>query len=232
MDPKPGTFDAAAGSNVALIAELGPDILSVLDAEGRLVYNSPQAARIHGWDPSEMIGRNTMDYIHPDDVPAVDAAFAQLFTNPSEPVLVRYRYRHKSGGWTQMEATGRNLLADPRVNGIVAVSRDVTPREVQAPIRVPRGSFDPARAVVETPEGDVSLTPIEARALAYLAARPGEWVRPERLLEEVWGYSRNSRSRTVYATIDRLRRKIGHDPHRPAGLLSRRQSGYAFAPSD
>lgn len=42
VDARPGIAALNA------VAELGPDILSVIDADGTLVYNSPVAERIHG----------------------------------------------------------------------------------------------------------------------------------------------------------------------------------------
>ena len=44
--------------------------------------------------------------------------------------LVEYRFRHKSGEWRTLEATGTNLLDDPAVGGIVINSRDVTERKL------------------------------------------------------------------------------------------------------
>ena len=47
--PAPPVVDARPGiAALNAVAELGPDILSVIDADGTLVYNSPVAERIHG----------------------------------------------------------------------------------------------------------------------------------------------------------------------------------------
>lgn len=221
---------------VRAIAELSPDILSVMDAEGRLLYNSPAAERIHGWRVSDMIGRSTMEYIHPDDQAAVQAAFARLFSAPSEPVLVRYRYLHRDGRWTSMEATGRNLLDDPRVNGIIAVSRDLGASRVEPPdapsegVRLSDRTYDRARRVVVTVAGEEALSPTESRLLEHLLARPGQFHSIDELLRDVWGFTASVRSRTVYATIDRLRKKLEPDPAHPRHIASRSGLGYAFIP--
>lgn len=218
------------------VAELSPDILSVMDAEGRLLYNSPAAERIHGWRVDDMLGRSTMEYIHPEDQAVVQAAFGRLLAEPSEPVLVRYRYLHRDGRWTPMEATGRNMLDDPRVNGIIAVSRDLGVPRVESPgapreaVRLADRTYDRARRVVVGPAGEETLSPIEARLLEHLVARPGRFHTTDELLRDVWGYTGSVRSRTVYATVDRLRKKLEADPARPRHLASRAGLGYAFVP--
>jgi len=107
------------------------DILSILDAQGNLTYNSPAAQRIHGFSPEEMVGRNTMDLIHPDDREAVQKTFQAILAAPGARGVVRYRYACKDGRWVDMEAVGVNYLDDPTVRGIVTNSREITER-VQA----------------------------------------------------------------------------------------------------
>ena len=107
------------------------DILSILDAQGNLTYNSPAAQRIHGFSPEEMVGRNTMEFIHPGDREAVQKAFRAILAAPGARGVVRYRYACKDGHWVDMEAVGVNLLDDPTVRGIVTNSREITER-VQA----------------------------------------------------------------------------------------------------
>lgn len=213
---------------LAAVADLAPDVVSVIDAEGVLLYNSRAAERIHGYPPSEMVGRNTMDWIHPEDRPAIEAAMAALLANPDDPVRVRYRFRHRDGSWTLMEATGQNRLADERVRGIIAVSRDLTPRLPGRPLPVGVGSYDPAHRRVLSETGIVPLTPVEARLLEYLASRPGQITSSDELLREVWGYGDGVRSRTVYATMSRLRAKLEPDPANPVCILNLPGHGYSY----
>lgn len=104
------------------------DILSLLDGEGRLLYNSPAAQRLHGFPPEFFADRNTFDLIHPDDAPRVSDAFTRCLANPVEPVQVRYRYARADGGWMWMEAVAINRLDDPSVQAVVVNSRDIGDR--------------------------------------------------------------------------------------------------------
>lgn len=105
------------------------DIVSLLDAQGRLVFNSSAAARISGFSRDELADVDTFTFIHPDDREATQSAFQHVLAAPGNMVTVQYRYRHKSGAWTWMEAVATNHLHDPAVRGVVAVSRDITARK-------------------------------------------------------------------------------------------------------
>lgn len=95
-------------------------------------------------------------------------------------------------------------------------------------MRVELGAVDlDARCVVGT---DIKLSPTEARLLARLAEAGGEPVDRERLLVDVWGHRPGSQSRTLFATVERLRKKIERDPRRPRHLLTVGGAGYAFRP--
>ncbi len=118
------------------IADFSPDIISIFDREGRLVFNSPAAERIHGYQPGELENRSTFDFIHPEDRAGVAAAFGRLLQDQAEEVKVQYRYRNADGSYTWMEAAGRNELNNPQIRGIIAISRDISERkQAEADIR-------------------------------------------------------------------------------------------------
>lgn len=118
------------------------DILSLMDREGRLLYNSPAAQRLHGFAPEEFEGRSTFDFIHPDDASQVGETFQKCLTHPGLPVRVRYRYARKEGGWIWMEAIGVNMLDTPSISAVVVNSRDITDRvEAENAVRQSESHF-------------------------------------------------------------------------------------------
>jgi len=76
----------------------------------------------------------------------------------------------------------------------------------------------------------LDLSPREFAILAFLAARPGEVVTREQLLQVVWGYERLPTTRTVDMHIAKLRRKIEPDPAEPRYVRTVHGRGYRFAP--
>jgi len=133
-DPEPDQAKATpvsaelSGERMRALLASSWDILSLLDAEGRLIYNSPAAQRLHGFDPSEMDGRQTFEFYHPEDAPRVGEVFQKCLAQPGQPVRVEYRYARKDGSWIWMEAMAVNLLDNPCVRAIVVNSRDITER--------------------------------------------------------------------------------------------------------
>ncbi|MEG4287131.1 PAS domain S-box protein [Microcoleus sp. A006_D1] len=104
------------------------DIITILDASGRIFYESPSVETVLDYEPEELIGRMVLDFIHPDDRPSVISDLQKLIANPADPIALEARFRRADGSWCFLEGVGINLLADPAVNGIVVNSRDMTAR--------------------------------------------------------------------------------------------------------
>lgn len=104
------------------------DVITVLDAGQIITFESPSAAFIFGYQPGHLVGRDPFSFIHPDDLARVKQAYAAFLDGQTEIPPVSYRFRHADGHWVHLETAGRVCLADPHVNGVLLVSRDVTER--------------------------------------------------------------------------------------------------------
>ncbi|MFH1020742.1 MAG: PAS domain S-box protein [Pseudomonadota bacterium] len=80
------------------LVENMPDVTWRADAEGLLVYVSPNVRRICGYEPGELFGQSRFSRVHPEDVAEVRKRYGQLFAKGREFSL-RYRLRHKNGKW-------------------------------------------------------------------------------------------------------------------------------------
>src|SRR5262249_4825184 len=107
------------------------DIISLFDAEGTVLYQSPSVERLLGHRPQDRIGRNVFSdpIVHPDDLGRKRAFFDAIRGRPGAPITAGFRLRHADGSWRDIEAVGQNFLHDPSVAGIVANYRDVTERK-------------------------------------------------------------------------------------------------------
>ena len=76
----------------------------------------------------------------------------------------------------------------------------------------------------------VEMTRKEFGLLRYLAARPGEVVRRDELLDEVWDYRNYPTTRTVDNHVLSLRAKLEETPAEPRHLLTVHGVGYKFVP--
>ena len=110
------------------LTENATDVITLLDADGVIRYESPSVQRVLGYAPAELVGRGVLELVHPDDRPHVDRALAASLGDPGAPQRVEARFAHRGGGWRTVEAHGVNRLDDPAVRALVVNSRDVTER--------------------------------------------------------------------------------------------------------
>ena len=111
------------------LTERASDVITVLNADGTIRYQSPAAERVLGYKTHELVGRSVFDLTHPDDLARAQQALTQSAATPGSSVRIELQLRHKDNSWRVLEATSRNLLDDPNVKGIVVNSRDNTQRK-------------------------------------------------------------------------------------------------------
>ena len=111
------------------LVEHSSDEISILDAEGNLLYESPSSNPLLGYQPGEFLGQSLFSLIHPDDRERIQNKLAQLVADPATQPRDEFRLKHRNGRWVWVEAVGTNLLADPSVRGIVVNYHDITERK-------------------------------------------------------------------------------------------------------
>ena len=105
------------------------DAITLVDAQGVILYDSPSAPGLLGYGPEEWVGQSALRMIHPDDLPGVLGLLKRVAGKPGERAASLFRLRHRSGTWLWIEAAASNLLEEPSVGGIVVNYRDVTERK-------------------------------------------------------------------------------------------------------
>jgi PAS domain S-box-containing protein len=114
-----------------LLVQNNSDVISVFDARGVILYQSPSIEWVLGHGPGDRIGESLFEsqMVHPEDLTRTRDFFNEVHANPSANVTAEFRLRHADGSWRYIEAIGKNLLHDPAVRGIIANYRDVTERK-------------------------------------------------------------------------------------------------------
>jgi len=103
------------------------DIITVLDHQGTICFESPSIERVLGYSPTELIGRKAFDYVHPADRPRVLAAFQNRIQNPKMKQATVYRALHKNGGWIAFETVSTFVESESQRTRIILNSREVIP---------------------------------------------------------------------------------------------------------
>jgi PAS domain S-box-containing protein len=79
--------------------QLSPDILGVLNAEGRFEASNPAWGVTLGWSEDEVAATSFLDFIHPDDRAASGQAWQDALARDLPALRLENRLRHKDGGW-------------------------------------------------------------------------------------------------------------------------------------
>lgn len=118
----------ASEERIRLITENLVDCISFLDGQGRYLYVTPSYTRAFGYAPEEMIGKNAIDFIHPDNVEQTRRLHKKAMEAMSE-LTYETMVRHKDGRYIPVEVTGRVLtgLQGEIIGGIIS-ARDISER--------------------------------------------------------------------------------------------------------
>jgi PAS domain S-box-containing protein len=108
------------------LGERATDILTVFDADLRFALWSAGAAEAVGWTAEEILGRDALELVHPDDLAAASRDLEEVRRTPGAGRPLALRLRHKDGSWRVLDSFVRNLLNVPSVAGMVVNARDVT----------------------------------------------------------------------------------------------------------
>ncbi|HOW64172.1 MAG TPA: PAS domain S-box protein [Candidatus Paceibacterota bacterium] len=111
-----------------LLIQHSQDMITVLDEEGRLKYQSPTIAQSLGYEASAITGKYVFSVIHPDDRRHVEAMFTAIKQGKHIGTPVEYRGRHANGSWVWLESIASNQIAHTRMGGIIVNTRDCSER--------------------------------------------------------------------------------------------------------
>lgn len=98
------------------------------------------------------------------------------------------------------------------------------------PIEIGGLLIDPAARTVQRDHRPLELSRREFDLLYALALQPGQVVRTDELLAQVWGAEFSGQPQVVYVHIRWLREKIENDPNRPRRIQTVRGVGYKLVP--
>ncbi len=112
------------------LVQRATDMITVLDEQGRLSWESPAVERILGWGAGHRLGQTGGEFVHPEDQATASGAFAAVLADPAVSQSVEMRLVDSQGRWRWAESMFTNLLDEPTVRGIVINHRVVDERKV------------------------------------------------------------------------------------------------------
>ena len=121
---------ARSESNYRLLADHAPDIITRLGPDGTIRYISPSVRR-YGYEPEELVGRRSLELVHPEDGAKLAGLITALFSGQpvDEAADRQYRMSDKDGTWRWMEGAP-TIIRDAQGTPVevITLARDVTVR--------------------------------------------------------------------------------------------------------
>jgi two-component system cell cycle sensor histidine kinase/response regulator CckA len=110
------------------LVENSSDAITLLDAQGTIIYASQSIRGLLGYAPEELVETNAFEYLHPEDEAGARETFVAILQAPGIPLRLEYRCRNKDDEWRFLEATMTNRLQESAVGAVVINQRDITER--------------------------------------------------------------------------------------------------------
>jgi diguanylate cyclase (GGDEF)-like protein/PAS domain S-box-containing protein len=104
------------------------DTTAVIDADGIVRWVTPNCRRLLGCPPEDIIGRNCLDWIHPDNLATMAEALCTFVAGDGVSNPAPIRMRHADGDWRDVEVVAADFLDHPDIAGIAVNLRDIGER--------------------------------------------------------------------------------------------------------
>ncbi|MCL5288646.1 MAG: PAS domain S-box protein [Acidobacteria bacterium] len=109
------------------LVESFPDMIVVMDREGKYTYVSARMKEQLGYEPEELIGKTLGERTHADDRKVLQEMHRELIEGKRAYGTVEYRTLHKDGSWRTVRGTASPLSdASGNIIGVIASARDIT----------------------------------------------------------------------------------------------------------
>ena len=142
-------------AQLRMLTDNASDLICLHSPDGRYLLVSPSCERLLGYTVDEMIGTDSYEYFHPDDIDHVREHHAKHLETRNTANVV-YRFRRKDNEYIWLETYNQSVLnADGRITHIVTVSRDISEnRKIQEALRQDR---DLLQGIMDTNPSGISV---------------------------------------------------------------------------
>ncbi|MCS6808998.1 MAG: PAS domain-containing sensor histidine kinase [Bacteroidota bacterium] len=119
-----------SGERLNSLLKNSSDVITIVEENGDIIYESPASEKVFGFEPFERIGKNFLENVHPDYQETVRTFFRCVAHEPYAVQTVECLYLsalHHEYQW--IEITGSNQIENIAVGGIVLNSHDISSRK-------------------------------------------------------------------------------------------------------
>jgi PAS domain S-box-containing protein len=105
------------------------DGMLLVDASGIITFCSPSVKNVLGYEPEDLQGLSSFNFVHPDDIGWASESFQKEVMEDPEVKFIVVRLLKKDGNWLWCMVRGHNLLKSPSIGSIVIYFHDDTLRK-------------------------------------------------------------------------------------------------------
>jgi PAS domain S-box-containing protein len=153
----------ASEEKFRLIAENATDLIELVDATGRRLYNSPSYKALYGSEIDQLRGTDFLDSVYAEDRPRVEREFGEV-VRTAVGRRIELRMTSMSGELRLVQAEATPIKdASGQVTSVLSVGRDVTRK--RARLEALRESEELLRTIVENAPAGVAIADLEHRLI-------------------------------------------------------------------
>lgn len=119
-----------SGERLNSLLRNSSDVITIVEENGDITYESPATEKVFGFEPFERIGQNFLERVSPDDQESVRLFLHDVVHQPDAIRTIEFLHRsNKKNDYEWIEVTASNQLHNAAVSGIVLNSRDIATRK-------------------------------------------------------------------------------------------------------
>jgi PAS domain S-box-containing protein len=113
-----------------LLVNTSTSVYQLADPALVFTYTSSSVENILGFTPAEMLGKNAIEFVHPDDKEQVRDWLISLRKHADRLFTLEYRLKNKKGEYIWIENNARNMLGNDNIKAIVMNFRNIQAKKV------------------------------------------------------------------------------------------------------
>lgn len=112
------------------LLEQASEVISIYNAKGVVLYESPSAEMILGYNPNEVIGKEGLNSLSEDVRKNMLKIFNHVLLNPEDTKSIEFLYHKPTGEKIWLKSTARNFVENPAIKGIIVNTVDITQQKI------------------------------------------------------------------------------------------------------
>ena len=146
-----------------VLLENASEVISIIDVNGIIQYESPASVNILGINPKGRIGTSLFERLGKNKE-ILSTLFAKVKQDSTQIQSIEFEYKKPNGDLLWIEVTAVNLIENPAIQGIVFNTRDITQRKLAEEEQRKRGKM---QSLSEN-SNDIIIRLGLAKKIAYL----------------------------------------------------------------